>query len=133
MKFDLIRAYGPRGTTGRLLLNGALVCHTLEHPRNNPEGLSCLPEGEYMLQVTAQPGDIDAILINGIFDKTIAYMVVADGQHQLEGSDIGITGSIVNPIRGVGSMTAIVSLFAVLKTFARPGEIVVVSIKSDLA
>lgn len=47
----LLRTYFPQGTQGILEWNGTLVCYTVELPwLNNQKQVSCVPEGEYVLQ-----------------------------------------------------------------------------------
>ena len=48
MDIILKRVYHPRGVNGDLLINGELVCHTIELPwLNNEKQISCIPEGKY--------------------------------------------------------------------------------------
>ena len=48
MDIILKRAYYPKGVNGDLLINGELVCHTIELPwLNNEKQISCIPEGKY--------------------------------------------------------------------------------------
>src|ERR1700690_780212 len=50
MQPELIRTYYPGGTNGALLLNGAVLCATIELPWiNNEPRISCIPEGRYRL------------------------------------------------------------------------------------
>lgn len=51
MVLVLLRIYFPEGTQGILEWNGTLVCYTIELPwLNNQKWVSCVPEGEYVLQ-----------------------------------------------------------------------------------
>ena len=51
MVLVLNRTYFPEGTQGILEWNGTLVCYTIELPwLNNQKRISCIPEGEYILQ-----------------------------------------------------------------------------------
>ena len=51
MVLVLNRTYFPEGTQGILEWNGTLVCYTIELPwLNNQKRISCVPEGEYVLQ-----------------------------------------------------------------------------------
>lgn len=48
-----IRRYqkGPNGTLGTFWMDDAFLCYTLEDPDNNNEkGVSCIPEGTYLVQ-----------------------------------------------------------------------------------
>ena len=56
MVLVLNRTYFPEGTQGILEWNGTLVCNTIELPwLNNQERISCVPEGEYVLQKRFSP------------------------------------------------------------------------------
>ena len=56
MVLVLNRIYFPEGTQGVLEWNGTLVCYTIELPwLNNPWRISCIPEGEYVLQKRFSP------------------------------------------------------------------------------
>ena len=47
----LTRQYFPDGTNGTLRCGGRVVCSTIELPwRNNRRGISCIPEGRYILK-----------------------------------------------------------------------------------
>lgn len=51
MVLVLTRTYFPEGTQGVLEWNGTIVCYTIELPwLNNQRRISCIPEGEYILQ-----------------------------------------------------------------------------------
>jgi len=46
----LLRKYHPTGTNGLLSLDGQPICETIELPwMENAHGVSCIPEGRYML------------------------------------------------------------------------------------
>ncbi|MFV8351785.1 DUF5675 family protein [Flavobacterium sp. XS2P14] len=52
----LNRTYFPEGTQGVLEWNGTIVCYTIELPwLNNQRRISCVPEGEYVLQKRFSP------------------------------------------------------------------------------
>ncbi|MBC5842644.1 hypothetical protein H8R23_14615 [Flavobacterium sp. F-380] len=56
MVLILNRTYLPEGTQGVLEWNGILVCYTIELPwLQNQRGVSCIPEGEYVLQKRFSP------------------------------------------------------------------------------
>ena len=56
MVLVLNRTYVPEGTQGILEWNGTLVCYTIELPwLNNQKRISCVPEGEYVLQKRFSP------------------------------------------------------------------------------
>ena len=56
MVLVLHRTYFPEGTQGSLVWNGTLVCYTIELPwLHNQRRISCIPEGEYVLQRRFSP------------------------------------------------------------------------------
>jgi hypothetical protein len=56
MVLVLNRIYFPEGTQGTLEWNGTLVCYTIELPwLHNQQHVSCIPEGEYVLQKRFSP------------------------------------------------------------------------------
>lgn len=56
MVLVLTRTYFPEGTQGVLEWNGTIVCYTIELPwLENQKQISCIPEGEYILQKRFSP------------------------------------------------------------------------------
>jgi hypothetical protein len=56
MVLVLNRIYFPEGTQGILEWNGTIVCYTIELPwLGNQRQISCIPEGEYILQKRFSP------------------------------------------------------------------------------
>ena len=56
MVLVLNRTYFPEGTQGTIVWNGTLVCYTIELPwLQNKRRISCIPEGEYVLQKRFSP------------------------------------------------------------------------------
>ena len=56
MVLVLNRIYFPDGTQGILEWNGTIVCYTIELPwLGNQRRISCIPEGEYILQKRFSP------------------------------------------------------------------------------
>ncbi|RTY96960.1 hypothetical protein EKM02_14535 [Flavobacterium sp. RSP49] len=56
MVLVLNRTYFPEGTQGTIVWNGTLVCYTIELPwMHNQRRISCIPEGEYVLQKRFSP------------------------------------------------------------------------------
>lgn len=50
MEIHLHRWYFTDGTNGDLVVNGKLICHTIELPwKENEHGHSCIPAGSYRL------------------------------------------------------------------------------------
>lgn len=50
IKFELVRKYLPKGTNGKIFLDGKLICHSIELAwRNNIPKISCIPEGIYQI------------------------------------------------------------------------------------
>ena len=56
MVLVLKRTYFPEGTQGVLEWNGTIVCYAIELPwLENQRRISCIPEGEYILQKRFSP------------------------------------------------------------------------------
>jgi hypothetical protein len=56
MVLVLNRTYFPEGTQGVLEWNSTLICYTIELPwLGNQRRISCIPEGEYFLQLRYSP------------------------------------------------------------------------------
>jgi hypothetical protein len=56
MVLVLNRTYFPEGAQGVLEWNGTIVCYTIELPwLNNQQRISCISEGEYVLQKRFSP------------------------------------------------------------------------------
>lgn len=56
MVLVLKRTYFTEGTQGVLEWNGTIVCYTIELPwLGNQRRISCIPEGEYILQMRFSP------------------------------------------------------------------------------
>ena len=56
MVLVLNRTYFSEGTQGVLEWNGTIVCYTIELPwLGNQKGISCIPEGEYVLKKRFSP------------------------------------------------------------------------------
>lgn len=56
MVLVLNRTYFPEGTQGIIVWNGTLVCYTIELPwLENQRRISCIAEGEYVLQKRFSP------------------------------------------------------------------------------
>jgi hypothetical protein len=56
MVLVLNRTYFPEGTQGTLEWNVTIVCYTIELPwLDNQKRISCIPEGEYVLQKRFSP------------------------------------------------------------------------------
>lgn len=51
MVISITRIYFPEGTNGKLECEGKFICNTIELPwKENEKKVSCIPEGNYLLQ-----------------------------------------------------------------------------------
>lgn len=56
MELELIRVYYAIGTSGTIWYSGQKICKSIELPwRNNQRGISCIPEGRYLLRTKIHP------------------------------------------------------------------------------
>ena len=98
----LKRTYFPEGTQGVLEWNGTLVCYTIELPwLGNQKRISCIPEGEYILQKRFSPKfkwhlhlmnvpGRDLILIHPANDAMQPIIIKPSDSFQIEGIVVGI-------------------------------------------
>ena len=67
MELVLIRTYHTQGTNGKLYLNEALQCYTIELPwKDNQPKVSCIPEGRYRLRKRYSPKFKHHLLIENV-------------------------------------------------------------------
>ncbi|MDG1398081.1 MAG: DUF5675 family protein [Polaribacter sp.] len=87
MIFVLHRTYFPEGTQGMLLLNGVVICYTIELPWiQNKRNISCVPEGLYTLQKRYSPKFNYHLHLKNVADRRLILIHPAnDAKKELEG------------------------------------------------
>ena len=61
----------PTGTLGELILNGKIICQTLERPwKDNQKEISCIPVGEYVCKRIISPKFGETFEITGVPNRT---------------------------------------------------------------
>ena len=72
MELHLQRTYHQNGTNGFLTLEGDFLCYTIELPyRDNRRGLSCIPEGNYGLEIRYSPRFKNHLLVENVPGRTL--------------------------------------------------------------
>ena len=65
----------PTGTLGELILNGKIICQTLERPwKDNTPEISCIPTGEYLCKRTNSPKFGETFEITNVPNRTHILM-----------------------------------------------------------
>lgn len=65
-RIDIYRGSTPISTVGDLYVDNAFVCHTVERPwLDNAPNLSCIPEGEYILEPYDSPKFGECYIVSG--------------------------------------------------------------------
>jgi hypothetical protein len=87
MVLVLHRTYFPEGTQGMLLLNGELICYTIELSWiQNSINISCVPEGLYTLQKRYSPRFKYHLHLKNVVGRSLILIHPAnDAKKELEG------------------------------------------------
>ena len=132
MELALIRTYFPEGTNSSLLHGNMLICSCIELPwRENRHGVSCVPEGNYVLVKRYSPHfqwhfelkdvpERDCILIHPANDAAL----------ELKGCIAPVT-ELVGAGRGLQSRLAFEKLKLLLFPVIEQGETVLIQIKNQ--
>lgn len=68
----LKRKYYPNGTNGSFYLSGQQICYTIELPwRNNQTGISCIPEGNYLLSLRKSEKHGEHLLVSPVPGRSL--------------------------------------------------------------
>ena len=123
MELFLLRRYHPRGTNGEIYNNARLVCKTIELPwRCNLKGVSCIPEGSYILKSRFTPERGRHIEVTNVRNRTyILFHVGNEVMRDLKGC-IAPVSHHVGPGIGSFSKAALAELEALVFPALDRGE-----------
>lgn len=133
MEVQLIRTYHSKGVNGILLLNGSILCKTIELPwRHNVSRISCIPEGRYEIRKRYSLKFKAHFEIIGVEGRSLILIHPAnDAEKELKGC--------VAPVlehSGVGKGSSSRIALARLETYLYPhlekGDRIYLTIKSKL-
>jgi Family of unknown function (DUF5675) len=87
MVIELQRLYRDGWTDGEILINGVLLCRSIElRWANNERNISCVPEGVYPVAIIQHPKFGECLQINGVKSRSgILVHVANDAQKELRG------------------------------------------------
>ncbi len=87
MTIELQRLYRDGWTDGMILINGILLCRSIElRWANNERNISCVPEGVYPVAIIQHPKFGECLQINGVKGRSgILIHVANDAQKELRG------------------------------------------------
>ena len=87
MTIELQRLYRDGWTDGEMLINGILVCRSIElRWANNERNISCVPEGVYPVAIIQHPKFGECLQINGVKGRSgILVHLANDAQKELRG------------------------------------------------
>ena len=87
MVIELQRLYRDGWTDGEILINGVLVCRSIElRWANNERNVSCVPEGVYPVAIIQHPKFGECLQVNGVKGRSgILVHVANDAQKELRG------------------------------------------------
>ncbi|WP_348800421.1 DUF5675 family protein [Flavobacterium adhaerens] len=131
MVLVLNRTYFPEGTQGTLERNGTLVCYTIELPwLENQKRISCVPEGEYVLQKRFSPKfQWHLHLINVPGRDLILIHPANDAKTELLGCIAPVT-NLIGIGKGSSSRKALKKLKALVYPVLERNEVVKIIIQS---
>ena len=123
MVLVLHRTYFPEGTQGILEWNGTLVCYTIELPwLENQRRISCVPEGEYVLQKRYSKKYGWHIQLKNVTDRDlILFHAANDAKKELQGCIAPVT-FITGVGKGSMSRKALLKLIQIVFTAFQNNE-----------
>ena len=130
MVLVLNRIYFPEGTQGVLEWNGTIVCYTIELPwLGNQRRISCIPEGDYLLQLRFSPKFKWHFLLMNVPDRDLILI------HPANDAKLELLGCIA-PVtlhtgigKGSASRKALARLKALTKKAFEQNEEVILKIQ----
>lgn len=93
MVLNLVRKYHPTGTNGEIFHEGNLISYSIELPwKENSFGISCIPEGQYLLAKRFSPKVGWHIHITGVKERSLILIHPAnDAIKELNGCIAPVT------------------------------------------
>lgn len=131
MKLELVRTYFTEGTNGILRQNGIALCHTIELPwKENQHGISCIPEGEYVLAKRYSKKFGRHLLVQGVENRSqILVHPANDALKELKGC-IAPVSSLTGPGKGSQSSVVFVKLVELVYKAIEKKETILLNICS---
>jgi hypothetical protein len=107
MIIELARVYHEAGTNSRLLIDGKFLCYAIELPYyENRRNVSCIPEGEYLVQVIRHERFGECLHVLQVPGRSgILFHAANDAIQELRGCIAPVTTTIGQG-RGTGSRAA---------------------------
>lgn len=132
MNITILRSYHPGGTNGKLYINGVFQCFTIELPwLNNEPRISCVPEGEYLLQKRFSSHLGRHFLVTSVPGRGLILIHAAnDALLELKGCIAPVTSLLEKPGTGLQSKLALCKIYALIYP-ALGKETVILTIKKD--
>lgn len=119
----LKRTYHPQGTNGQLFIDETFECNTIELPWvNNQKNCSCIPEGNYRLDVRTSKKHGQHIILRKVPDRSyILFHPANNALKELKGCIAPVT-TLTGPGTGTESKRACQSLFNKIIPAIQKGE-----------
>jgi hypothetical protein len=123
MLLELLRTYHTDGTNGLLLRDGLPLCYTIELPwHDNAAGLSCIPEGSYLLAKRFSPRFQWHLQVLAVPDRDLILIHPANrALAELKGCIAPVT-NLTGVGTGTASRTALQALQALVFPLLQKGE-----------
>lgn len=87
MHLELYRSYFSDYTEGMIMVNGVILCHSIELPwKNNVQNISCIPSGTYQIQFRSSSRHKDHLMVRNVPDRSFILLHPAnDSKKELRG------------------------------------------------
>ena len=133
MNITIQRSYFPTGTNGKLYINGAFQCFTIELPwhQNSPR-VSCIPEGKYLLRKRWSLRHGSHLQVTGVPGRELILLHPAnDALRELKGCIAPVSSLMKMPGCGGGSRKALAKIYTVIAPAIGKKETVLLTIKKE--
>lgn len=132
MELELLRTYYPNGTNGIMSFNGQQICFSIELPwKDNQHGISCIPEGSYLLTKRYSPRHQWHFSVNDVPNRS--DILVHTFNHAI-GQSLGCIAPVTvltAPGKGDDSTPMLEKLKALLYPLMDVGNKIYLTIKSN--